>query len=291
MSRKIMTAFVAVFLVFACSFGVFAEEFDPDRTGSITLTLIGQNQKEPIAGAGLRVYHVASLEAGEDGTLRYTYTEDFEQMDVPLDDASLPAKLAAFVSEHPIPFLTATTDEESTARWDSLPLGLYYVEQAGAVAGFAPCTPFLVTLPQETDGGYVYDVNASPKTDVERLTAITIRKVWNTDESTKIPEQVTVQLLRDGAVIETAVLNEQNNWQVTYQDLPESDGYSIKEVNVPQGFTATYHRNGYVFTVTNTATLAQTGQLVWPIPVLAVSGMLLLAVGTVLLQKKREPNA
>ena len=291
MSRKIITACVAVFLVFACSFGVFAAEFDPAATGSISVTLIEQNRQQPIAGAVLRVYYVAAVAAEADGALLYAYTEDFEQMDVPLDDASLPAKLAAFVSEHPVPFLTATTDEEGTVRWDSLPLGLYYVEQAGAVAGFAPCTPFLVTLPNEADGGYVYDINASPKTDVERLTAITIRKVWNTDESTKIPEQVTVQLLRDGAVIETAVLNEQNNWQVTYQNLPESDGYGIKEVNVPQGFTATYHRNGYVFTVTNTATLAQTGQLVWPIPVLAVSGMLLLAVGTVLLQKKREPNA
>jgi LPXTG-motif cell wall-anchored protein len=60
---------------------------------------------------------------------------------------------------------------------------------------------------------------------------------------------------------------------------------------VPKGFTATYMQNDYVFTVTNTSTLIQTGQLMWPIPVLAISGMLLIASGVVLLQKKRETNA
>ena len=66
--------------------------------------------------------------------------------------------------------------------------------------------------------------------------------------------------------------------------------YTIQEVNVPGGFTATYRQNGYVFTVTNTSTLIQTGQLLWPIPLLAVIGMLLIGLGVVLLQKKRHIN-
>ena len=77
----------------------------------------------------------------------------------------------------------------------------------------------------------------------------------------------------------------------TYTDMPESDAYSIKEVNVPKGFTATYKQNAYVFTVTNTSTLIQTGQLIWPIPVLALIGVLFIAVGSMLLQKKRKTNA
>ena len=137
----------------------------------------------------------------------------------------------------------------------------------------------------------MYEVNASPKTEVARLTDITIKKVWNTDKSTEAADSVTVQLLRNGNVVKTATLNAQNNWQVTYTDMPESDAYSIKEVDVPKGFTATYQQKGYVFTVTNTSTLIQTGQLMWPIPVLAISGMLLIAAGIVLLQKKRKTNA
>ena len=134
-------------------------------------------------------------------------------------------------------------------------------------------------------------MDASPKTEAARLITITVHKVWNADKSTELPDSVTVQLLRKGVVIGTATLHEGNDWQVTYKDLPESDSYSIKEVDVPKGFTATYQQKGYVFTVTNTATLIQTGQLMWPIPVLAVSGMLLIAVGITLLHKMRKTNA
>jgi hypothetical protein len=291
MSRKIITACAAIFLVFACSFGVFAAEFDPAATGSISVTLIEQNRQQPIAGAVLRVYYVAAVAAEADGALLYAYTEDFEQMDAPLDDASLPAKLAAFVAEHPVPSVTVTTDETGTARCGSLPVGLYYVEQAGAVAGFAPCTPFLVTVPNETDGEYTYDVNASPKTDVTRLTDITIKKAWNTGGASKAPNSVTVQLLKNGVVVKTATLNAKNNWQVTYTDMPESDSYSILEINIPKGFTATYSRRGYVVTVTNSASLAQTGQLIWPIPVLAMAGFCLISIGTIVLRRTRAENA
>jgi N-acetyl-beta-hexosaminidase len=149
----------------------------------------------------------------------------------------------------------------------------------------------MVTVPGRSADGYVYEVNASPKTEVARLTSITIKKVWNTDTSTEAADRVTVQLLQNGNVVQTAILNAQNNWQVTYTGMPESDAYSIKEINVPKGFTATYQQKGYVFTVTNTSTLIQTGQLIWPIPVLAVGGMVFLAVGIMLLQKKRKINA
>ena len=291
MSRKITTFCVTIVLFLTCFYTVFAEEFDPSKIGSISVTLIEQKQNEPIVGAELSVYYIATALLDTDGNLIYDYTEDFKQLDTEIDDTSLAEKLDTFVSQHSVPSTKMTTNSEGTALCNELPLGLYFVKQTGAVEGFAPCTPFLVTVPNEKNGEYVYEVNASPKTEVARLTSITIKKVWNTDESTEAADSVTVQLLKNGNVVKTATLNAQNNWQVTYTDMPESDAYSIKEVNVPKGFTATYMQNDYVFTVTNTSTLIQTGQLMWPIPVLAISGMLLIASGVVLLQKKRETNA
>ena len=137
----------------------------------------------------------------------------------------------------------------------------------------------------------MYDVNASPKTEVVKLVSITIKKVWNTDESTSATDSVTVQLLKDGVLIATAVLNDQNQWQVVYTNMPESDAYTIVEVDVPEGFVASYSQNGYIFTVTNTASLIQTGQLIWPIPVLAMAGLFLIVVGSIVLRKTRKENA
>jgi hypothetical protein len=277
-------------LILSCSGTALAQEFDPGRTGSISVTLTEQYKNEPIIGAELSVYRVATVQLNINGNLSYVYTDAFENSGIEIDDPALASKLDAFVQERPISSIQITTDANGTAVCEDLALGLYFVRQSGAVDGFAPCTPFVVTLPGVNADGYMYDVNASPKTEVAKLTSITIKKVWNTDASTEASDHVTVQLLRNGNVIQTATLDASNNWQVTYTDLPESDAYSIKEINVPEGFTATYSQSGYVFTVTNTSTLIQTGQLIWPIPVLATCGMLLLAVGVTLLQKKRAPN-
>ena len=291
MSRKIIIFCLTIFLVLTCSYTVFAEEYNPDLTGSISVTLTDKKQNEAIVGAELSVYYVATVLLDDDGNLMYDYTDDFKQFDTAIDDTELATKLDAFVSQHNVPSTKITTNIDTTALCNGLPLGLYFIKQTGAVEGFAPCTPFLVTVPNEKDGEYLYKVNASPKTEVARLVSITIKKVWNTDKSTEAAESVTVQLLKNGSVVKTAILNAQNNWQITYADMPESDTYSIKEVNIPKGFTATYKQEDYVFTVTNTSTLIQTGQLIWPIPVLAGGGMILIAVGIVLLQKKRKTNA
>ena len=291
MSRKIIIFCLTILLISTCSYTVFAEEYNPNLTGSISVTLTDKKQSEAIVGAELSLYYVATVIMDENENLIYNYTNDFKQLDCAIDDAELATTLDLFVSQHSIPSVKTTTNINGTAMCAELPLGLYFIKQTGAVEGFAPCTPFLVTVPNEKDGKYLYEVNASPKTEVTRITSITIKKVWNTDKSTEAADSVTVQLLRNGNVVKTAILNMQNNWQVTYSDMPESDAYSVKEVDVPKGFTATYKQQDYVFTVTNTSTLIQTGQLIWPIPVLAGSGMLLIAVGIVLLQKKRKTNA
>ena len=287
MMRKILSLCLAVLLLVACVITASAEEFNPERTGSISVTLTEQNEKTPIVGAELSVYYIASVSVNANGKLSYVYTDSFAGAGFDLNDPEFVSKMDAYLSDK-VPAIKMRTDANGAACCADLPLGLYFVRQTNAVEGFAPCTPFPVTVPMENGEGYVYAVNASPKTEVAKLTSITIRKVWNIGASTKKADSVAVQLLRNGKVIESAILSEKNNWQVTYEGMPESDGYSIREVNVPAGFTATYKRNGYVFTVTNTSTLAQTGQLIWPIPVLALVGVLLIAVGSALLQKKRN---
>lgn len=291
MGRKILAFFVAVWLIATCATAASAETFDPGKTGSVSVTLVEREEKTPIVGAELSMYHIAAVGINTEGNLNYSFTEEYANLGIAMDDPALAAKLDAYLSENEMPAIRLCTNEKGTAGCQELPLGLYLIRQTNTVEGFAPCTPFLVTVPVQSAGGFGYAVNAYPKTEVEKLTSITIQKVWNTDASTKAAEHITVQLLRDGKVVETATLSEENHWRVTYTDMPESDAYTIREVNVPAGFTATYKQNGYIFTVTNTATLIQTGQLIWPIPVLAIAGMLFLAIGIVLLGKKRNEDA
>ena len=291
MVRKFLSACLLVCILTALPVQAMAKQFEPLRKGTIYVTLAAQDGKLPMAGAELSVYYVATVGINTDGKLNYICNEEFAEGGIELDNPDLISALDAFVTQNDVPAQKMVTNQLGLAVCSNLPLGLYFIKQTGEVAGFATCPSFYVTVPMETETEYQYQVNASPKTDVARLTDITIQKVWNTGGSKSHPSSVTVQLLRNDEVVKTAVLDEQNKWKVVYTDLPEGDGYSIKEVNVPKGYKATYRQSGYVFTVTNTNSLAQTGQLVWPIPVLALAGMLLLMAGIVILRKSGKRDA
>lgn len=290
MRRKLISIFLILWIWLAVPMAAYAQTFEPDRMGSVSVTLVDRDSKTPIVGAELSLFYVATVGLNSEDHLSYTFTDGFKDCGCALEDPELPAKLEAFIQEPAASTEKLVTDEQGSVTFEELPLGLYFVRQTNTVAGYAPCRSFLVTIPSFDGKGYVYDVNASPKTDVIKLTDITIKKVWNTDAISKAADSVTVQLLREGAVVETATLSDQNNWQIVYKDMPESDGYSIVEINVPEGYTATYSQSGYVFTVTNSSTLIETGQMIWPIPVLAMAGLCLIAVGAVVLEKTRKDH-
>lgn len=291
MRTKFVTLFLSVLLLLACTLTGYAQPLEPDRTGSVSVTLTDLYDEQPVAGAQLSFYYVASVTENAAGNLSYVCTEEFQDLEVSLDDPMLAEELEIYTGEQQPAARIVVTDAQGTAVLTELPLGLYFVKQTAAVEGFEPCTPFVVTVPAKEELGYVYDVEASPKTDVIQLVDLTITKVWNTDKAASAADQVTVQLLCDGQLLETIVLNEENDWQVTFTDMPKSDAYSIKEIDVPKGFVATYTEDGYDFTVINTSSLIQTGQLVWPIPVLALTGLILLAGGALILRKARNEHA
>ena len=284
MMNKRFSLFLIVLILALLPLQVMAQEFDPARKGSIHLSLMAPDGKTPMEGAEFTVFQVATVVL-ENGDMVYHYTEDFAGCGFYLDDSDLIAKLDGYVLENVAPVEILVTDARGEALCENLTPGLYFLVQTDDVEGFVPCESFLVTIPGKTGDSYCYDVDASPKTEVARFIDITIRKVWNTGKDTAIPTSVTVQLLRGSTVVETVVLNAENNWQVTLTGLPESDSYRIVELGVPQGFTATYSRKEFTFTVTNTPSLAQTGQLIWPIPVLAATGLFFLLVGVSILRK------
>ncbi|MCD8028224.1 MAG: Cna B-type domain-containing protein [Erysipelotrichaceae bacterium] len=72
-------------------------------------------------------------------------------------------------------------------------------------------------------------------TDTEELIDIEVSKEWD-DNNAGItnPESVTIYLLNNGYIIDSAELNEENNWTYTFKDLPSTDNftYTIEEASV-----------------------------------------------------------
>jgi len=147
-------------------------------------------------------------------------------------------------------------------------------------------------------------------------TDVTVLKVWNDEGGqTKRPASISVTLLRDGKTYDRTELTAENNWRHRWSGLPTGSDWSVLENDVPDGYTVSYSADGTILTITNVSTttipdkpipggdvtptpppspdtpdtpetpvptpgkLPQTGQLWWPVPVLAAAGLLLFAAG------------
>lgn len=117
---------------------------------------------------------------------------------------------------------------------------------------------------------------------------VTVKKVWKDGNSKSRPDSVKITLLRKGKIVDTVILSEKNNWRHTWRDLDYRSGWEVEEINVPKGYKVSYEAKERSFIVTNSAVLAPTGQLNWPIPVLMIVGIVLIATGASLLRKGRK---
>lgn len=129
-------------------------------------------------------------------------------------------ELAEYAERQSLSGTEVNIDGSGNAVFLNLELGLYLIVQKEAAEGYEAVVPFLVSVPINENGIYLYDVDASPK----------------------------IELKTAGTTTPPAV--------------PPSD--------------------------TPDSPLPQTGQLNWPVPVMAVIGLLLFSAGWMLRFRQKE---
>ncbi len=140
------------------------------------------------------------------------------------------------------------------------------------------------TKPEETEP----EETEPPVIEEPEVRDLTVVKTWAEDKAEDRPTSVTVALYKAENEVEKVVLGDWNNWSYTWCDLDANEQWSVLEVDIPLGYTPSYAADGDTVTITNQASLIQTGQLNWPIPVLCGVGVLLIGGGVLLLRKKKE---
>lgn len=286
--KRINYLLVVITLFFGFMITVDAKEnhtVDFSRKGSIEVTLHEMSEDTYVEGAEITIYKIA--DAYLDGVnLAFKYTDEFSSCSVSLDDLTiddLSKKITLCVKPESVG-TSLITNDFGTVIFNDLDLGLYLVSQTNKVEGYSNIDSFLVQIPKVIDNSWTYDIIANPKTDIYKEIDLVVNKVWNTD-SNKLPEKVEIELLLDGEVIDTVILNSTNKWTHTFKNLEKSDKYSVREINIPKGYKVSYTNNEYIFTVTNTDTLANTGQLFYSIIILAVFGLIFILLGVIEIKK------
>ena len=288
-----MTGGFLMALALLLSMNVTAFAYTPldlGKTGSITVS--PANGKS--IGTELTIYQVADVTV-DNADQKYVLTEAFADSKADLtaleDTGELARKLTAYAAEHKLSGITKSVDTGGSVTFDNLELGLYLVIQEVSQPGDTIVNPFLVSVPmQDSKGEWDYDVDASPKAETYELMDVSVRKVWNDGgNASGRPSAVTVYLYDGAALVDTVTLNSTGGWSHTWKGLKKSDGYTVKEEKL-SGYQDSYSQSGNTFTITNTPKLAQTGQLNWPIPLLAGGGVMLFAIGwgMVFLVRKKD---
>lgn len=287
--KRINYLLVIITLFFGFIISVDAEEInhtvDFSRKGSIEVTLHEMSEDTYVEGAEITIYKIADAYL-DDVNLALKYTDEFSSCSVSLDDLTiddLSKKITLCVKPESVG-TSLITNDFGTVIFNDLDLGLYLVSQSNKVEGYSNIDSFLVQIPKVIDNSWTYDIIANPKTDIYKEIDLVVNKVWNTD-SNKLPEKVEIELLLDGKVIDTVILNSTNKWTHTFKNLEKSDKYSVREINIPKGYKVSYTNNEYIFTVTNTDILANTGQLFYSIIILAVFGLIFILLGVIEIKK------
>ena len=216
--KKFISLLAAFLLLLCCGVSAFAHETpDLTRTGSLVFTM--RHGGDTVTGGTLKMVRVAEI-SESDGNYGFSAIPELGvEMDADrLDDPKLAEELAALAAEKGLPVLEQPI-AGGNVTFSDLKLGVYLVTQGDPMDGFAPISPFLISIPQYSGGVYRYDLTASPKVPL-------------VPETTEPPE-----------------------------------------TTVPPTFPPD---------------LPQTGQLHWPVPVLAFGGLFLILVGIVLRHGKKE---
>lgn len=300
-----------------------------DLTRKPTLTLTCRDGKTALSGAKFSIYRVA--DADETGEL--TARSEFDEFDLDIRGKNdrrwreMAQTLESYVLRRELtPADSGKTDKTGMLTFPTqgktLAAGLYLVigERHTQGGNDYDAEPFFVLLPTQDleNNEWVYDVSANvkfgktPVPDDGDTVTRKVLKVWDDDgaEDSR-PQEITVELLRNGKVYDTVKLSEKNNWRYTWLDLDADARWSVTEKTV-SGYTVSITREGITFVVTNTKkpdrtdtpdtpvkpsnpskpsspakpTLPQTGAVWWHVEALALSGLVFLLLGA--LDRKTE---
>jgi len=212
-----IAALLAVWLLYPGFMAANAHEVpDESKQGSITVKM--EYNGKPVNGGIFTAYYVGEIRE-DDGNYSFVKTPDMASFPgdyTSLDSPELAADIADYVKENNLPSRAQVTNQNGKAVFSDLELGLYLIVQTKSSKGFHRVSPFLVAVPMNQDGHYVYDVTAQEKIQLDQ-------KPEPTDPTDPL--------------------------------------------------------------------LPQTGQVNWPVPVLAVLGLLLFSAGWALrFQKKRDAS-
>lgn len=184
--KRMISIILTVVMMGVMTMTAFACEV-PDRNQKGSISADMKYQGKAVPGGSLTIYRVGEVYS-ENGDYFFIYANEFAECTKPLTDlssATLREELVGIVKEKKLAGLAENAvDKNGHVCFENLDIGLYLVVQNTVASGYYAINPFLVTIPNEKAGDYVYEVNATPKLELKPATKPTVPKT----PSGKLPQ-------------------------------------------------------------------------------------------------------
>lgn len=326
-TRKMTAAlFFAIAGILWCIAGTFVFAAAEETTGSLTLWCA--KDEDIVSGMHWQLYRVGHREANDyvfEGAFegyRATLgdrTKPMTQWDSETAEAAgLTLKIKTIVDRIPCR-AEGTTDDAGAVTFSGLENGLYLVWGNILTVGETTYIPGAVFFEMRGEDASV--LNAYPKIVLRIMDTsdvrYSVRKVWADDaeQQQNRSVSVTVARYRDNVYFDEIELNEANDWTFSWQSTNDHIWF-VHEKVIPEHYSVSYRENDTQFLIVNTLTdkttettttvtsattgtattsaavttdkVPQTGQLWWPVPVLAGGGLVFIGMGAAMRKKDDE---
>lgn len=290
--KKLLALLLTCVLICALSVTAFAKETpDLGKTGSLSLTMLYQGKA--VSGGTVTAYRVGDV-AVNNGNYSFVLSTEFAESEADLSNlsaAGLAQTLADYAEKQKLTGTSAAIGNDGKAEFSGIKLGLYLIVQTKAASGYEKALPFLVSVPMYVDGSYVYDVDATPKiTPVKPTPSDPDTPTPTPDTPTPTPDTPTPTPDTPTPTPDTPTPTPDTPTPTPDTPTPTPDTPTpTPDTPTPTPDTPTPTPNTPTPTP-DIPKLPQTGQLNWPIPVLAGAGLCLILLGWALRCGKRKDD-
>ena len=296
MKRRIFSFLTAFVLLLNLGSMALAATVDLTEEGSITVDM--RYHYIPVPGGDLTLYRVGEV-ALENGEYGFRPTDDFADYQGSFEDIEspeLPEELSEYARQHRIKGETQSIGIDGSVTFEGLTPDLYLLVQHNPAPGYYPVNPFLVSIPHLENGEYNYHVDASPKVEPEPVIPTVptcpsepTEPSWPSEPTE--PSGPTEPTEPSGPSEPTDPSNPSEPTEPSGPSEPTgpSNPFEPTEPSNPSEPTGPATPDTPTTPpVPDQPGLPDTGQLNWPIPVMALMGLTLFIIGWALCFRKRD---
>lgn len=298
---SVLTVLISLFMLMIPVYGLTPVE--TDRICTITV------EGYPGEGAHFYFYKVANCNE----QMEFTLTDAFKPYadtvivnDIHEQDtwAELANTLSSYVYGDQIPYTYDGIYQNGTCQFQ-VETGLYLMLSDPVQVGdwIHKTVPMLISVPTsdkyiaDTDE-WLYDYTVVPKQLKEPIThtekEYKVIKQWQDGRGVKRPTSITVNILKNGKVAETVVLNKENDWCYTWKAEDDGSVWQVQEVSVPSGYKVSVQPSKTTYFIRNYQRVPDTSDTPvnkTPMAALCISGTLALLSGYLLLINRKNEES